>query len=363
MASPRRALEGADTSELLATSCDQHGPRRAAEVEPYATSLFSKSTRKIAGWRRSLAPLAVMAAFSTVVGFAVMTPNDGSPNEQLATPAAVHMEDRAANLSRSADRPEAASDREAGEDLSATPSATASVPATPSPTPSLTPSASPSIPDLGTKAGTKYVTSSGVNLRSGPSTSHKVVATLKRGDAVTITKVVQGEWQQVNIDGKAAWISTTYLTDKKPSGSSGDSNGSTPAPGGGGDAPPPSSGGFSTAPCKHGASIESGITANTKRVFRAFCAVFPQIKSYGGYRQAESWSYHTRGAAIDAMVSDRELGWRMAKWAAANADALKIDQVIYAQHIWTKQRRTWRPMADRGNITANHYDHVHISVG
>ena len=38
--------------------------------------------------------------------------------------------------------------------------------------------------------------------------------------------------------------------------------------------------------------------------------------------------------------------------------------VIWAQHIWTPVRSSegWRSMPDRGSPTANHYDHVHISV-
>jgi hypothetical protein len=39
-------------------------------------------------------------------------------------------------------------------------------------------------------------------------------------------------------------------------------------------------------------------------------------------------------------------------------------EVIYRQHIWTVQRSSegWRPMSDRGSPTANHMDHVHVSV-
>ncbi|MEP7157788.1 MAG: SH3 domain-containing protein, partial [Chloroflexota bacterium] len=36
----------------------------------------------------------------------------------------------------------------------------------------------------------------------------------------------------------------------------------------------------------------------------------------------------------------------------------------WSQRIWSVQRSSegWRPMADRGSTTANHYDHVHVSV-
>jgi hypothetical protein len=39
-------------------------------------------------------------------------------------------------------------------------------------------------------------------------------------------------------------------------------------------------------------------------------------------------------------------------------------EVIYHQQIWTVQRSSegWRSMSDRGSPTANHMDHVHVSV-
>jgi hypothetical protein len=56
-------------------------------------------------------------------------------------------------------------------------------------------------------------------------------------------------------------------------------------------------------------------------------------------------------------------GQQIATWARANAGALGITEVIYAQRIWTTQRAGdgWRGMSDRGSATANHYDHVHLS--
>lgn len=41
-----------------------------------------------------------------------------------------------------------------------------------------------------------------------------------------------------------------------------------------------------------------------------------------------------------------------------------IMYIIYRQRIWDVRMASsgWVPMEDRGSITANHYDHVHISV-
>jgi hypothetical protein len=43
---------------------------------------------------------------------------------------------------------------------------------------------------------------------------------------------------------------------------------------------------------------------------------------------------------------------------------LGVSEVIWSQRIWTVERSSdgWRWMEDRGSDTANHYDHVHVTV-
>ena len=64
------------------------------------------------------------------------------------------------------------------------------------------------------------------------------------------------------------------------------------------------------------------------------------------------------------MIANSSVGWDIANWTRANASKLGVSEVIYYQKIWTVQRSSegWRPMSDRGSATANHYDHVHVSV-
>jgi hypothetical protein len=59
-----------------------------------------------------------------------------------------------------------------------------------------------------------------------------------------------------------------------------------------------------------------------------------------------------------------ELGNAIAAFLQAHASELDIFDVIWRQHIWTTQRAGdgWRSMPSRGSATANHYDHVHVSV-
>jgi hypothetical protein len=56
-------------------------------------------------------------------------------------------------------------------------------------------------------------------------------------------------------------------------------------------------------------------------------------------------------------------GDQVAQYAVSNAGRLGIKYVIWKQSIWnTGIPGGWRRMEDRGSITQNHFDHVHISV-
>jgi hypothetical protein len=77
-----------------------------------------------------------------------------------------------------------------------------------------------------------------------------------------------------------------------------------------------------------------------------------------GVAQRSRDSDHPRGLALDLMVRG-ERGDRIAECALANQDELGVDYVIYKQRV--NYGDGWERMADRGGITENHYDHVHIS--
>jgi len=71
-------------------------------------------------------------------------------------------------------------------------------------------------------------------------------------------------------------------------------------------------------------------------------------------------SDHPSGRAVDFMV-DPATGDRLAACALKNRAALGITYVIWQQRI--NFGSGWQPMEDRGGVTANHYDHVHVSFG
>ena len=108
--------------------------------------------------------------------------------------------------------------------------------------------------------------------------------------------------------------------------------------------------------------MESGLTPDAIAVHRAVCARFPQVTAFGGLRGGGG--FHATGQAVDCMISATGVGWELANWVRAHAQQLGVSEVIYSRKIWTVQRsgEGWRSMSDRGSPTANHYDHVHVSV-
>ncbi|MFT3861103.1 hypothetical protein [Micropruina sp.] len=92
-----------------------------------------------------------------------------------------------------------------------------------------------------------------------------------------------------------------------------------------------------------------------------------QIKRIGGWRAGSRYSGdHPAGRAIDVMIpswkKNATLGRSIAKYFTKHAKKYTIHYVIFRQKIWTVQNPHWRTMASRGGATANHFDHVHISV-
>lgn len=209
----------------------------------------------------------------------------------------------------------------------------------------------------------------GLNVRKAADADAKVVGTLDVADRVRITDVTDDGWRMIVFEGKHRWVKGTFLTKSKPepppapkaASSTSSSRSSSGSRSSSSSSSRSSSGGISTAPCASGSGVESGIGANATAVHRAVCARYPQVTSYGGYRAGSG--NHAAGRALDIMISG-STGTEIAAWLRSNAGKLGITEIIYAQRIWTTQRSSegWRAMSDRGSVTANHYDHVHVSV-
>jgi len=120
--------------------------------------------------------------------------------------------------------------------------------------------------------------------------------------------------------------------------------------------------GVSQAACASGSAVEAGLTKDAIRVHRAVCALFAGVTGWGG--RSGSGGEHSSGRAVDIMIPNSSVGQAIANYVRANAKALGVSEVIWSQRIWTVQRsgEGWRSMSDRGSPTANHYDHVHVTV-
>ena len=92
------------------------------------------------------------------------------------------------------------------------------------------------------------------------------------------------------------------------------------------------------------------------------------ITSFSGYRPGDSGD-HGKGLAIDFMVPEgSELGDKIAEYAIQNMASRGISYIIWKQRFYAPfdskygPANTWNPMSDRGSVTENHYDHVHVSM-
>jgi hypothetical protein len=103
------------------------------------------------------------------------------------------------------------------------------------------------------------------------------------------------------------------------------------------------------------------LTPWTRAMERDVVAHFPG-HVVGCYRPG-TWGEHRFGRACDFM-SGIAAGNEIAAYVQANAARLHVMYIIHTQHIWSPARANegWRLMEDRGSPTANHMDHVHVSV-
>ena len=184
-------------------------------------------------------------------------------------------------------------------------------------------------------ADTRMWTTDELNIWDEPGEKAAKLGELDAGKKVLVTGREMWGRVEVVLGGKSRWVTTGYLTDEEP----------------------PTLGG----PCTNGTSVAGGVSSSIVAVHRAVCANFPEISVYGTLRGGGG--DHPLGKAVDIMVSG-ERGWEVARFLRENYSALGISYIIYSQSIWSVERsgEGWRGMSSRGSATANHYDHVHVSV-
>ena len=319
MYEPRRVSEGASSVPSFAAgdsataAAFRTGPRRAQ--------------RTLADQFRGRLGPSVALTMAATVGAIAMTPRAEASVEATAPIAEARVVD---TLSRDLMRPS-----------STTPET--------SPAPATTAVAVKWSSAFGKVVGTRYA-QAGLQVRSQADSDSKSLGKLAAGDKVQVTDRKVGKYREVIYSKKVGYVLAARLGTKAPAKDAADSS--------------------SKAAKFTGSTTFSGkrVLGLTPRAMVVYTAVMARwggpINTVGGYR-ASSRSDHQFGRAIDFMLTpgrESAMGWSVAKFVAANAGTLKVDHIIFEQKIWTPYRPYWRPMENRGSITQNHYDHVHVSV-
>ncbi|GAA4520591.1 MULTISPECIES: hypothetical protein [Nonomuraea] len=112
-----------------------------------------------------------------------------------------------------------------------------------------------------------------------------------------------------------------------------------------------------------------GLTQRMVNVRAEVMQNFPMPYGVGCLRPGDPGE-HGKGRACDFMISrgmasggEADRGDALAEWLIRNGDRLGVMYIIWKQRYYDiRSGGGWDPMSDRGGATANHYDHVHVSV-
>jgi hypothetical protein len=179
--------------------------------------------------------------------------------------------------------------------------------------------------------GLRYATTD-IEVHADAKSSSPVLASVAYGDSVDVTGETDGKWAQIMHNDVPRWVEASKISADEPIG---------------------------TAPCASGSGVEKGLQPDTIKVHRAICAKFPSIVRYGGIAGRGE---HATGHSLDIMISS-DLGNEVASYLQANRAELGVEYLIWRQRIWRPATSgSWRGMSDRGGATANHMDHVHVTV-
>lgn len=198
---------------------------------------------------------------------------------------------------------------------------------------------------------------SGLRVRERPTTSSAQIGTLAEGAVVTISCQVEGE----SIEGNALWdyvpdeggyVADAYITIAAGAPS-------LPRCDGGSGAPPgPAPDGGDTVDIE-GPPVQPHVQAFADAACREVAACRATTRE-GHQPSADLALDLPTGEDYGKLPTDgHAFGDRLAEFAVAQQAAFRIDYVIYRQRINFGQG--WEAMEDRGGITQNHYDHVHVS--
>ena len=114
----------------------------------------------------------------------------------------------------------------------------------------------------------------------------------------------------------------------------------------------------------------NGLTDHAKKMKVALAKKFG-ITSFSMFRAGDddgTGHGHGTGMSVDFMVPvGSAQGDQLAEYLTKNMNELGVYYIIWKQRFYMPQfniygpANTWNLMPDRGGVTANHYDHVHVS--
>jgi uncharacterized protein YgiM (DUF1202 family) len=186
--------------------------------------------------------------------------------------------------------------------------------------------------------GATLRTTIALNLRSGPGTGYRILVGMPSGARVTaVASSPSYGFYKVKYGSITGWASGTYLRLASSSTST-------------------------TSVRIAGPTVLWHVQNFANRSCAAYGCPYT-VGTYVGHQP-------TASRAIDMMMSvygtwpsstNVTRGTNHANYAVRNAGTHKVLYAIWRQRINTLDGRGWRWMADRGSLTQNHYDHVHVS--
>lgn len=201
--------------------------------------------------------------------------------------------------------------------------------------------------------------SSGLRVRAKPTTASDVVTTLDEGAAIRVACQTDGEV----IDGVPTWdrlvapegyVAHAFVLldageEPPPRCDALDAASAPPSPRAGGTGPVDVEGpavrphvqAFADAACREVGACR----ATTREGHQPSADLALDFPTGDGYGQVP-----TDGHAF---------GDALAAFAIGHRGEFRVDYVIYRQRL--HQGDGWEPMEDRGGVTENHFDHVHVS--
>ena len=197
----------------------------------------------------------------------------------------------------------------------------------------------PSAPPLPAVKGIRYATADLI-IRTTSGSDFVDLGDIPKGTRISITGVEKNKRAQIIWKNAVRWVTAQYLSTTKPSTGGGSQAGST-----------------------------KGLKPNAVKVLKAVRKDWPQITSIGGVRP-DALPDHPSGRALDLMIpsykskAGRKLGRDLSRYLEKNQAELGVNYIIYYQQIWNVQRSSegWRAMGGRGSDSANHKNHVHVTV-